>query len=348
MDFSDNLKGLTARAAKLQSQLKTEEATKQALILPFFSALGYDIFNPMEFQPEFTADIGLKQGEKVDYAVLQDGKPVILVECKTVTDKLNKADSQLFRYFHTTTARFGILTNGLDYKFYTDIEQKNRMDEKPFLNINILNIKEQDIIELKKFHKSVFDVNQIFSTASELKYLNEIKAILSSELEFTSEEFAKYFINSVYPGRATANVVKQFQSIVKKALNQFTSEIVSARIKSVLDKEKETEKAEAEKETEGKLIETTDEEMEAFYIVKGILRQAIDGNRIFNRDVQSYFSVLIDDSNRKPICRLYLTETKKCIGIMDAGKREIRYDLTTLDDIYKYTEQLLAAVKIYQ
>ena len=348
MDFSDNLKGLTARAAKLQSQLKTEEATKQALILPFFSALGYDIFNPMEFQPEFTADIGLKQGEKVDYAVLQDGKPVILVECKTVTDKLNKADSQLFRYFHTTTARFGILTNGLDYKFYTDIEQKNRMDEKPFLNINILNIKEQDIIELKKFHKSVFDVNQIFSTASELKYLNEIKSILSSELEFTSEEFAKYFINSVYPGRATVNVVKQFQSIVKKALNQFTSEIVSARIKSVLDKEKETEKAEAEKETEGKLIETTDEEMEAFYIVKGILRQAIDGNRIFNRDVQSYFSVLIDDSNRKPICRLYLTETKKCIGIIDAGKREARYDLTTLDDIYKYTEQLLTAVKIYQ
>jgi len=347
MDFSDHLKDLSARAIKLQDQVKTEEATKQALILPFFSALGYDIFNPLEFQPEFTADIGIKQGEKVDYAILQDGKPVILIECKTVTDKLTKADSQLFRYFHTTTAKFGILTNGLDYKFFTDIEEKNKMDEKPFLIINILNIKEQDIIELKKFHKAIFDVNQIFSTASELKYLNEIKAILTNELEFTSEEFAKYFINEVYPGRATANVVKQFQSVVKKALNQFTSEIVSARIKSVLDKEKETEKIEAEKEAEGKFIDTTDEEIEAFFIVKGILRQAIDGNRVYYRDVQSYFSVLIDDSNRKPICRLYLTESKKCIGIMDARKTEIRFDLTTLDDLYKYTEQLLTAVKVY-
>lgn len=347
MDFADHLKDLSARAVKLQPQLKTEEATKQALILPFFQALGYDIFNPMEFQPEYTADIGLKQGEKVDYAVIQEGKPVILVECKTVSDKLDKADSQLFRYFHTTSARFGILTNGLDYKFYTDIEEKNKMDVKPFLNINILNLKEQDIFELKKFHKSVFDINQIFSTASELKYLNEIKAILSAELEDTSEEFAKYFITTVYPGRATANVVKQFQSIVKKSLNQFTSEIVSARIKSVLDKEKEVEKAEAELVAETKLIETSEEEMEAYYIVKGIIRQVISSDRIGFRDVQSYFSVLIDDSNRKPICRLYLTDKKQYIGIMDAAKKENYFELSSLDDIYKYTEQLLAVAKVY-
>ena len=347
MDLADHLKNLSERAAKLQSQLHTEEATKQALILPFFSALGYDIFNPLEFQPEFTADIGLKNGERVDYAVLKDGKPTILVECKTVTDKLDKADSQLFRYFHTTSSKFAILTNGLDYKFFTDLVEKNKMDEKPFLSINILNLREQDILELKKFHKAFFDVDQIFSTASELKYLNEIKALLSSELENTSEGFAKYFITEVYAGRATANVVEQFKVIVKKALNQFTSEIVTARLKSVMDKEKEAEKVEAEKVTETKLIETTSDELEAFYIIKGILRQRIDSARIFFRDAQSYFSIIVDDNNRKPICRLYLSSGKRLIGIINAEKKEVRIELTTLDDIYKCSDQLLAIADTY-
>jgi len=290
----------------------------------------------------------LKKGERVDYAVLKDGKPVILIECKTVTDKLDRADSQLFRYFHTTTAKFAILTNGIDYKFYTDLIEKNKMDEKPFLNISITNLKEQDIVELKKFHKTFFDVNQIVSTASELKYLNEIKAILATELENTSEGFAKYFITEVYAGRATVTVVEQFKAIVKKALNQFTSEIVTARLKSVMDKEKEAEKIEAEKEAENKTIETTAEELEAYFIIKGILRQRIDCSRIYYRDVQSYFSVLIDDSNRKQICRLYLNNPKKSIGIFNSEKKEIKNELITLNDLYKCADQLLAIAEAYK
>ena len=223
MDFTDQLKTLTDRANKLVNTLQTEEATKQALILPFLQALGYDVFNTNEVQPEFTSDVGLKKGEKVDFAILMQGKPVILIECKHVTDKLDKADSQLLRYFHTSSAKFSILTNGLDYKFYTDLVDANKMDEKPFLQINILNLREQDIIELKKFHKSVFNVDQIFSTASELKYLNEVKSILNAEMESPSESFVKYFIGEVYTGRATVNVIEQFKTVVKKALNQFTS-----------------------------------------------------------------------------------------------------------------------------
>ncbi len=349
MDLADNLKILNERAIKLAGQLQTEEATKQALILPFIQALGYDIFNPDEIVPEYTTDIGTKKGERIDYAILSKGKPVILIECKTISDNLSKADSQLLRYFHVSAAKFAILTNGLDYKFYTDLENANKMDEKPFLHINILNIREQDIVELKKFHKAVFNADQIFSTANELKYLNEIKIILSKETDNTSEGFAKYFINEVYAGRATAGVVEQFKGIVKKALNQFTSEIVSNRLKSVLDKEKETEKTEALKQDDKSLIETTSEEMEGFFIIKGIIRQKLAGNRIFYRDAQSYFSIIIDNNNRKPICRLYLNSGKKFIGVFDVEKKsEVKSEITSLDDIFKFSEALLNIAECYK
>ncbi len=287
MDLADFMKNLTDRAIKLQSQLQTEEATKNALVLPFLQALGYDVFNPLEVQPEFTSDIGLKKGEKVDYAILKDNEPIILIECKIITDILDKADGQLLRYFHTTAAKFGILCNGVVYKFYTDLVKPNIMDDKPFLVIDLFNIKEQDIVELKKFHKSNFNIPQIISTASELKYLSAIKVLLSSLAENPTEEFTKFFISQVHTGRATAGVIEQFKNLVKKSLSQWTSEIVSSRLKQVLDKEKETEKSEiveAEAEDTSNGIVTTEEELEGFYIIKGILRQVIDSERIFHRD----------------------------------------------------------------
>ncbi|MBN2523085.1 MAG: type I restriction enzyme HsdR N-terminal domain-containing protein [Bacteroidales bacterium] len=349
MDLADHLKILNERATKLSGQLQTEEAAKQALILPFLQALGYDIFNPAEILPEFTTDIGTKKGERIDYAIMANGKPVVLIECKACNDKLERNTiGQLLRYFHVSEAKFGILTNGLDYKFYTDLEQPNKMDEKPFMAINIMNIKEQDIVELKKFHKSVFNADTIFSTASELKYLNELKLILAKETEAPSDGFTKYFIGEVYSGRATANVIEQFKGIVKKALNQFTSEIVSNRIKSVLDKEKEAEVQEANKEVEEeKIIETTGDEMESFYIIKGIIRQKIDSHRIFFRDAQRYFTIIIDDNNKKLICRLYLNGVKKYIGILDDKKNETKSELTSIDDIYKFSEQLLKIAEAY-
>jgi len=349
MDLIDHLKILNERAVKLSGQLQTEEAAKQSLILPFLQALGYDIFNPNEVIPEYTTDIGTKKGERIDYAIMANGEPVVLIECKACLDKLERnCSGQLLRYFHVSAAKFGILTNGTDYKFFTDLEEPNKMDEKPFLQINILNIKEQDIVELKKFHKSVFNADAIFSTASELKYLSEIKSILTSETDAPTEGFVKYFIGEVYAGRATANVIEQFKGIVKKSLNQFTSEIVSNRLKSVLDKEKEAEVAEASKDDEKKLIETTSEEMEAFFIVKGIIRQKINSSRIFHRDAQSYFTIIADDNNRKPICRLYLGSGKRHIGIIDEKKEETKFEIQSLDDIFIYSEQLLKIADSYK
>ncbi|EGP5463963.1 endonuclease, partial [Enterococcus faecium] len=173
--FQDTLKQLGKRVVELKDSIGTEEATKTSLIMPFFAALGYDLFNPTEFVPEFTADVGIKKGEKVDYAIVLEGQPTILIEAKSINEQLTKHDSQLFRYFGTTVSKFGILTNGEEYKFFTDLDEPNKMDLTPFLTVNITKIKDSQIPELAKFHKDNFDVDKITSSAAELKYLNSLK-----------------------------------------------------------------------------------------------------------------------------------------------------------------------------
>ncbi len=350
MDFKDQIKQLGERVVRLKDQIQTEEATKNAFIMPFIQALGYDVFNPLEVVPEFTADLGIKKGEKVDYAIMKDGQPIILIECKWWGENLDVHNSQLFRYFHTTKSKFGLLTNGIQFRFYTDLMETNKMDEKPFLEFDFTNMKEQIVFELKKFHKSYFDLNSIVSSASELKYSNEIKSILANELNEPSPSFVKFFVSQVYTGKATEKVMTQFTDIVKRSLNQFISDIISDRLKSALEKEnvKDLEQVklveEQSKEEENKIL-TTNEEIEGFFIVKSILRTKVDSNRIFSRDFQNFYSVLLDDSIRQTICRLWFSEKNKYIGLFDENKKEIKYELSTIDDIYNYSEQIIKAAE---
>jgi len=209
MDLKDHLKQITDKISKFKDSTQTEEATKNAFIMPFINALGYDIFNPQEVVPEFVADIGSKKGEKVDYAILKNSDPIILIECKHWKEDLDIHSTQLLRYFNTTKAKFAILTNGINYRFYTDLEAPNKMDEKPFLEINMLELKDTQIEELKKFHKSYFDIDNIINTASTLKYSNEIKFLLSNEFKQPTEDFIKFFIKNVYSGMATKKVINQ-------------------------------------------------------------------------------------------------------------------------------------------
>lgn len=347
MDFKDQILQLAARVEKLLPQLKTEEATKNALIMPFIQVLGYDVFNPFEVNPEFIADIGIKKGEKVDYAIMKEGEPTILIECKHHLEKLDPHNSQLFRYFHTTTAKFGLLTNGLTYRFYTDLVEKNKMDSTPFFEFNITEIKEAEIVELKKFHKSYFDIENITNTASELKYLNELKTLLVQEMVTPSDNFVSFFAKQVYSGVLTAKVKEQFQPIIKRSFNSLINDSISERLKSALNQEKQIEVAEATKLEEAAVAEsvseivTTEEELEGFYIVKSLLRQHVDSKRINYRDALSYFAILLDDNNRKTICRLYLGATKKYLAMLDDNKKEIKHEINSLDEIYKYTEDLL-------
>ncbi|MCX6234199.1 MAG: type I restriction endonuclease [Bacteroidetes bacterium] len=351
MDFKDQLKQLADRVEKLRDLTFTEEATKNAFIMPFIQALGYDVFNPQEVIPEFISDIGIKKGEKVDYAIMSGGHPIILIECKYWKDELDVHNTQLLRYFNVTRAKFAILTNGIIYRFYTDLDQSNMMDEKPFLDINILEIKDSQVEELKKFHKSYFNIDNIVNTASFLKYSNEIKNLLTNEFRQPSEQFIRYMIAKVYDGKATTKVIGLFTEITKNSCQQFISDIITERLKTALIKEKESGKQEEEKliieQPKENLIETTEEEIEGYYIIKSILRQSIDPSRIFYRDFQRFFSILIDNSIRNTVCRLYLTKNSKQIAFIDENKKEVKSEMTSLDDIYKYSDQLITIAKTF-
>jgi len=247
MDFIDQLKQFSSRIEKMKDSIRSEEATKTSMIMPFFQMLGYDVFNPLEFVPEFTADVGIKKGEKVDYAIMsEDHHPLILIEAKCHDEDLNKHGSQLFRYFGTTSAKFGILTNGIIYRFYTDLEEQNKMDDRPFLELNLLDIKDSLVPELKKFQKSAFDLDTILTTASELKYNSQIKQFLTRQLDTPTDEFVVYILNNVYDGRKTQKVIEDFRGIVKKSLIQFINEQVNDRLKSALGSDESVEAATAE------------------------------------------------------------------------------------------------------
>lgn len=353
MDFKDLIKQIPERIEKLKDCLPTEEATKNALIMPFINALGYDVFNPNEVLPEMTCDIGTKKGEKIDYAIMDNGEPIMLIECKHWKQNLDLHDNQLLRYFNVSKAKFGVLTNGILYKFYTDLVEPNKMDEKPFLEINMYDLRDNQIEELKKFHKSYFNLDLILSSASELKYTGELKNIIANEFANPSLEFVKYFGKQVYDGLFIAKIADQFTPLVKRSINSYISDLISDKLKAVLENDKETvknEKIEIAVENVAPVnnndkIRTTEEELEAFYIIKSILRNTIPANRITYRDAQSYFSIIIDDNNRKFVCRLYFnSEANKRLTFMDDNKKELHNKIESIDEIYDYSKQLIEAV----
>ncbi|MBN2381331.1 type I restriction enzyme HsdR N-terminal domain-containing protein [bacterium] len=354
MDFLDQLLELSAKVAKQRENIQTEEATKTAFVMPFINALGYNVFDPTEVVPEFTADVGTKKGEKVDYALMKDGSPIILFECKWCCSNLDTADiSQLYRYFSVVDARIAILTNGIIYRFYTDLEETNKMDKKPFLEFDLLNIDEELVKEVKKISKPAFDLEKLMATASDLKYTKEIKNILSEQINSPSEEFVRFFASQVYAGRLMPDVRAQFTDITKRAFRDFINDQINSRLKSAMtastiQTDESVDEEEQIPESDKSKIVTTEEEIEGYHIVKSILREVIDPKRVVMRDTINYLGILLDDNNRKPICRLYLNTANKYLALMDVQKKEERFLLESLNDIYKYAEQLKNTLTFYR
>lgn len=346
MDFNEQLNNYSNRTQQLKSQLITEESTKTSLIMPFFQMLGYDIFNPLEFCPEYTADVGIKKGEKVDYAILKDGNPVILIECKSCNETLDKHSSQLFRYFGTTSAKFCILTNGIVFQFFTDLEEVNKMDLTPFLEINFENLKDYQINELKKFRKTDFDSDRITSTASNLKYTSLIKDFLQQQIDDPNDDFVKYVTGNVYDGPKTQKILEQFSPLVKKSFASLINELVNKKISSALDKNEDSESVEDELIPKSKII-TTEAEIESYYIIRGMLAGTCNVEDVTYRDTESYFGILFTNNNRKPICRLNLDRKNKQLFIPDENKKYERIYIDSLNDLYKYKSRLIEVVKRY-
>ena len=350
MTFEDQIRSFATRSQKLQESISTEEATKTSLIMPFFQILGYDVFNPEEFIPEFTADVGIKKGEKVDYAILINGEPVILVECKSINEDLKKHGSQLFRYFAATQSKFGILTNGIIYRFYTDIDESNKMDKAPFLEINLLNIKDYQLAELQKFTKENFDKTAIFDIAADLKYMNQIREIVKDEISNPSDDLVRLLLNrDIYIGVKTQSVVERYQPLVKRAINLVITEMINDRLKSAIsssetDAEDISNSDSIETAESVSKIVTTPEELSCFYIVKSILRTKIDSCSITYSDKETYFAINLDNKTTKWICRIYIKDRAQYIVIKENGEY-VRHDLRSIDDIYPLSPQLTARLE---
>lgn len=360
MEVIDQLTNLAARAQRQIAHIQTEEATKTALVMPFINALGYNVFDPTEVVPEFICDIGTKKGEKIDYAIMRDGKPIILIECKHVGGDLtiNHA-SQLFRYFHVTEARIAILTNGLVYRLFTDLEQPNKMDERPFLEFDLTSFQENDVAEIKKLSKNSFNIEDMLFAAYNLKYMRAFKKYFDEQFTRPSTDFIHFVSKQVYGGVLTTKLKEQFSVLVHRSFQQFLNDKIAMRLRSAMIDTSGQGPLVQEvppapipqpanfREEESKDIETTVEETEGFMIVRAILRKMVPVNRVVMRDVQSYCGILLDDNNRKPICRLHFNGSKKFVTLFDVEGGE-RVDITSLDDLYGLASRIRVAVQKHE
>lgn len=362
MELTERLNSLALKARQQRDSIQTEEATKTALIMPFIAnVLGYDVFNPNEVIPEFTADVGTKKGEKIDYAIVRNGEVQILVECKAMGLPLSTNHaSQLFRYFATTNARIAILTNGEQYHFFTDLDRANRMDEKPFLQLDLADLDASLVPEILKLTKDVFDLDSVISAAEELRYVGDLKRALAGQFKEPDTDWVKMLTTRVYEGPFTQKVREQFNPLVRKAMKQFLADQVNDRLKTALGDQSyiapETSGADSP-ETSGsdspaeagrdKGIETTLDELEGFQIVRAIACSEVSPSRIFPRDTKSYFGVLLDDNNRKPIARLHFNSSQKYVGLLDEEKNETRHPIDTLDQIYEFRNEIRKTIHYY-
>lgn len=372
MDIVEELQAIAARIPKVRGQLLTEEATKTALVLPFIRALGYDFMDPTEVVPEYHADVPGIKGERADYAIMLNGVPIIMFECKPVGAELgNPQHTQLFRYFTSTPVRVGILTNGVVYEFYSDLDTPNRMDVKPFMILDLLAPDLGPLTELQRLAKGAYNEEEVVSTAAEMKYNRELQRFLTAQFAAPGEDFAKMLIASVYQGKLiTQKVRDQFMPVVLRALQQFVADQVNERLRAALSRDGHAPQAASapsgsaapattappasaiDMEKQDGVINTTVEEIEGYMIVKSLVRGTVAASRVTKRDQASYCGILLDDNNRKVICRLWFNRTKKYVSLFDVvgddGKaKEEKVPIERLDDMFGLGDRLLATIRRY-
>ncbi len=357
MEFEAQIDQMSDKVRKLADSIETEEATKNAFIMPFIGqVLGYDVFDPSEVTPEFTADVGVKKGEKVDYALVLDGQVQILIECKKIGAQLSLENaSQLYRYFACTRARIGVLTNGQVWNFYMDLDEPNRMDSKPFLVLDLLDVDKAVLPELQKLSKPSFDIDSIASSAEELKYVSSLKRAIADEFKDPSDAMVKLLAGKVYDGPFRQNVLEKFRGLVEKSMKRFLTDKVNERLATALgaddikvgpadDVEESSDDEEGVETTEDGII-TTEEEIAAYRIVKAIACSDVDPARVTMRDAKTYCAIFLDDNNRKPVIRFYFGSKAKNIMLFQDGKQLPKQPIEGLNDLYKVGDAIRAEVK---
>ena len=353
MSFSQKIKDLAARSRHASTHALTEEATKTSVILPLIQCFGFDVFNLEEVTPEYIADVGIKKGEKIDFALKIDGKISILIEAKPISMALGfNQMSQLYRYFGVSGARLAVLTNGREIWFFSDIDEKNKMDKRPFFVFDLQNYDEHQVSDLARFQKENFAIEDILEAASNLKYVKSAAAFLTKQLTASDDEFVRYVGRQIFDGTITKSVIEQLRPAVQSALDEVIRNRIQDKLNVTFGQEAPQQDALTDrKETEPSVqsdIETTDDERFAFMIVQAIGAKVVSVDRITMRDAKSYCSVFVDDNNRKPICRFYFnTKNSRSLGFFGPDKSETKVVITPLSDIYKYSKEIEGPISAF-
>ena len=358
----EDVKELASRIPDLRPTLNDEAKTKQFLILPVIQSLGYDILNPAEVVPEYTADYGGREGWKADYALMVDKNLRVVIECKQLSNRLESTETtQLGRYFTNARragAQIAILTNGVVYKLFTDQNEPNMMDADPFWEINLENLNDNDLIQLRNISKENFNSASAVQTASRFKYIDAMKQILNRQYNQPDDAFAEWLARPLLPARARmTDTIKEMAMI---AFHEFVKDTVSDALKSLQfpalkrdeddspgdDTTAETPEVKSEPPSGGQRnIETTAEELDALAIVRFLTGDVIDPERIILRDAQSYCAVHVDNRN-KPLCRFYFNRAQKRLGLFDGTKASsgalnvTQHDIASVDGIHAYADQI--------
>ncbi len=338
MNFKSSVSAEVKKILEKKKEVRGEAQTKKILIEPFLKVLGYDIENIKIFKDEYAVDNG-KNGEKVDYAVFKDKNLFILIEAKNRSENLDNHISQLKRYFDlSNSAKLGILTNGIEYKFFTDLNAANKMDKEPFLTINIKNLNSKDHSKdleiLKSFVYQNLNAEKIKNIAIKSKYCQELQEILKKEFENPSDEFVKILtkkIALIKDKKMTNSVLKEFKGYVKEALKHF----VENKIKHTNKENSSTN------ETKEKVLASKDTK-EAFDIIKSILAEAgANLSELTCKETYNYAVILYQNKSSKWICRLFFNCTQKKI---EFPNKKIQ-NIDKIEDIYKAKDLIIKAYK---
>ncbi len=290
------------RVGELAEHVKVnEQATKQSLIAPLFTLLGYDLTDPRECMPEYKVDFGKERSTKpIDWAFLQGGRPVFFVEAKEVGKKLAGYDEQLADYFaKAPEAKVGILTNGVQWRFFTDLVNENVMDKEPFIKWEVLGDEAPPFDFLTLLQKSQYN-SQLIRTFAERKRAQNLLVNELARLLEPAPEFTKLAIANIETRNLTATVVESWKPIVANAINEWAKQ---RTLSSVLNAPRDGQASEPADEAEkGSRIETTQEELDAFALITRLLGD----KKVAYTDTVTYFKVHLPEKHTWVVCRLYL------------------------------------------
>ena len=316
------LKGIEERGFKKigKTRCKNEDQTKQFLIIPFMDLLGYSY---MDLIPEYDADYDGKKGKRVDYAIkLGKREPEIIIECKSFGKNLDRHTTQLKEYFaNTSNSKIGILTNGIEYRFYASKEKHPMMHNNPFFTFEIGDDDVSALKDLARYHKDLIDVQAIVEEANEIIFLRQFNEAMFLELSNPSRDFVKNIYNKMGIG---SRMNSDMESKLDKMINLHS-------FKDAIDR------MVAERAANGKIV-TTKEELNAYNIVRTLLVQSnkISSDRISYRDQKTAFSILVDNNQRKNICDLKINSKGKSISI-----GSFKTTFKNVDDLVKLKKKLI-------